>query len=85
MTAGVATSPEISTVVADVGPRLKRVRTQRDVTLTELAAATGISKSTLSRLESGGATPTVPLLARLAAALNADLDITFRPHTPVAA
>ena len=29
-------------------PRLRRMRTQRDVTLTELAAATGISKSTLS-------------------------------------
>jgi transcriptional regulator with XRE-family HTH domain len=29
----------------------------------------------LSRLESGGATPTEPLLARLATALKADLDI----------
>ncbi len=26
------------------------------------------------------ATPTVPLLARLAAALDAELDIAFRPH-----
>jgi hypothetical protein len=39
----------------------------------------------LSLLEFGGATPTVPLLAMLAAALNADLVITFRPHTHVAA
>ena len=28
---------------------------------------------------------TVPLLAQIAAALNADLDITFRPHRSVAA
>jgi len=34
----------------------------------------------LHRLESGGATPTVPLLARWAAALDAELDITLRPH-----
>jgi transcriptional regulator with XRE-family HTH domain len=39
----------------------------------------------LSRLESGGATPTVPLLARIAAALNADLDIAFLPRRSVAA
>ena len=38
---GMATSPEIDAVLAEVGPRLKRARTQRGVTLTELAAATG--------------------------------------------
>jgi transcriptional regulator with XRE-family HTH domain len=40
---------------------------------------------TLSRLESGGATPTVPLLTRLVAALDAELDITFKPHRDAAA
>ena len=49
------TSPAIATALAEVGPRLKRVRARRGVTLTELAAATGISKSTLSRLETGPA------------------------------
>jgi transcriptional regulator with XRE-family HTH domain len=39
----------------------------------------------LSRLESGGATPTVPLLARPATALKADLDIAFRLHTSLTA
>jgi transcriptional regulator with XRE-family HTH domain len=57
---GVASS--IGDVLAEVGPRLKRVRMQRDVTLTELAAATGISKSTLSRLESGQRKPSLELL-----------------------
>ena len=46
-------SPALTTVLAEVGPRLKRLRTSRGVTLTRLAAETGISKSTLSRLESG--------------------------------
>ncbi|MDF2709815.1 MAG: putative transcriptional regulator, family, partial [Nonomuraea muscovyensis] len=40
----------ISATLAQVGARLRRVRTQRGVTLAALAEATGISKSTLSRL-----------------------------------
>src|SRR6187401_916711 len=46
-TLAMATSPEIQSVLAEVGGRLRQVRTQKGVTLTELAAATGISKSTL--------------------------------------
>jgi transcriptional regulator with XRE-family HTH domain len=61
-------------VLAEVGPRLKRVRTQRDVTLTELAAATGISKSTLSRLESGQRKPSLELLLPIAQAHRIPLD-----------
>ena len=62
------TSPAITTVLAEVGPRLKRVRVQRGVTLVELAAATGISKSTLSRLETGQRKPSLELLLPLAQA-----------------
>lgn len=57
-----ATSWEIGAVLAEIGPRLKWARTQRDMTLTEFAAATGISKSTLSRLESGQRKPSLELL-----------------------
>jgi transcriptional regulator with XRE-family HTH domain len=67
-------SPAISTVLADVGPRLKRVRTRRGVTLTELAAATGISKNTLSRLETGRRKPSLELLLPIAQAHQVPLD-----------
>lgn len=70
----VETSPAINDVLAEVGPRLKRARTQRDVTLTELAAATGISKSTLSRLESGQRKPSLELLLPIAQAHHIPLD-----------
>jgi transcriptional regulator with XRE-family HTH domain len=60
-------------------------RVELGLTQTELADRAGMTQPQLSRLESGGATPTVPLLARLAAALNADLDIAFRPHNRAAA
>jgi transcriptional regulator with XRE-family HTH domain len=66
--------PAINAVLAEVGPRLKRVRTQRGVTLTELAAATGISKSTLSRLEAGQRKPSLELLLPIAQAHQVPLD-----------
>ncbi len=67
-------APAISQALADVGPRLKRVRTQRGVTLGELSAATGISKSTLSRLESGQRKPSLELLLPIAQAHQVPLD-----------
>jgi transcriptional regulator with XRE-family HTH domain len=57
-----------------VGPRLRRLREQRGLTLTALAADTGISVSTLSRLESGGRRPTLELLLPLARAHGVTLD-----------
>ncbi|GIH02722.1 hypothetical protein Rhe02_07890 [Rhizocola hellebori] len=60
-------------------------RVELGLTQAELAERAGMTQPQLSRLESGGATPTVPLLARLATALNADLDIAFRPHASFAA
>ena len=65
---------EIEAALAEVGPRLRRARAQRQVTLTGLAAATGISKSTLSRLESGQRKPSLELLLPIAHAHQIPLD-----------
>jgi DNA-binding XRE family transcriptional regulator len=48
----------IAAALDQVGPRLKRLRAQRRMTLIGLAKATGISKSTLSRQETGQRRPT---------------------------
>jgi transcriptional regulator with XRE-family HTH domain len=64
----------IAAALAEVGPRLKRLRTQRGVTLTGLAEATGISKSTLSRLETGQRRPSLELLLPIAQAHRVPLD-----------
>ncbi len=61
-------------VLAEVGPRLRRIRERRGLTLTALAAKTGISKSTLSRLESGQRKPSLELLLPLAEAHHLPLD-----------
>lgn len=57
-----------------VGPRLKHLRLHRDVTLTALAAATGISASTLSRLEAGLRRPTLEQLLPLARYYGVTID-----------
>ena len=61
-------------VLKDVGPRLRALRSEREATLAEIAADTGISVSTLSRLESGGRRPTLELLLPLARAYGVALD-----------
>lgn len=57
-----------------VGPRLKQLRQRRDLTLTDLATETGISTSTLSRLEAGLRRPTLEQLLPLARAHGVTLD-----------
>jgi transcriptional regulator with XRE-family HTH domain len=57
-----------------VGPRLKQLRQRRDITLNDLAEETGISTSTLSRLEAGLRRPTLEQLLPLARLYGATLD-----------
>lgn len=60
--------------LSGVGPRLRALRLQREVTLAQLSEETGISVSTLSRLESGGRKPTLELLLPLARSHRVTLD-----------
>ena len=65
---------DIAAVLDQVGARLKRLRTQRRMTLSGVAKATGISKSTMSRLETGQRRPTLELLLALSHAYRVPLD-----------
>lgn len=64
----------VAAALGQVGPRLHRLRKQRGITLTSLATATGISKSTLSRLETGQRRPSLEVLLPLALAYRVPLD-----------
>lgn len=57
-----------------VGPRLKHLRLRREIILSDLAEETGISTSTLSRLEAGLRRPTLEQLLPLARAYGVTLD-----------
>ena len=65
---------DLSAALTAVGPRLRDLRRQRDTTLSALAETTGISVSTLSRLESGQRRPTLELLLPLARAYGVQID-----------
>jgi transcriptional regulator with XRE-family HTH domain len=65
---------ELDRTLDAVGPRLKRLRLRRDITLADLAEETGISASTLSRLEAGLRRPTLEQLLPLARAYGVTLD-----------
>ncbi|MEV4140277.1 XRE family transcriptional regulator [Dactylosporangium sp. NPDC049742] len=61
-------------VLAGVGPRLRALRRSRNATLAGLAAETGLTASTLSRLETGKLRPTLEQLLPLARAHGVPLD-----------
>ncbi|WP_069166991.1 helix-turn-helix domain-containing protein [Nocardia altamirensis] len=66
--------PGTEDVLDAVGPRLRALRRDRGITLADLAATTGVSESTLSRLESGQRRATLELLLPLARTYDVPLD-----------
>jgi transcriptional regulator with XRE-family HTH domain len=64
----------IDDVLTAVGPRLRALRKHRGITLADLSTTTGISESTLSRLESGQRKATLELLLPLADTYEVPLD-----------
>jgi transcriptional regulator with XRE-family HTH domain len=77
MLAGMASPDDdapLDDVLEAVGPRLRALRADRGLTLASVSETTGISVSTLSRLESGGRRPTLELLLPLARAYRVALD-----------
>jgi transcriptional regulator with XRE-family HTH domain len=65
---------ELMELLDGIGPRLRALRRDRALTLETLAEETGISVSTLSRLESGRRRPTLDLLIPLTRAHRVALD-----------
>lgn len=65
---------DLQQILDAIGPRLRTLRRDRGLTLEALAAATGLSVSTLSRLESGKRRPTLDLLIPLAREHRVALD-----------
>ncbi|THG32117.1 helix-turn-helix transcriptional regulator [Glaciibacter flavus] len=62
------------TTLDKVAGRLRALRQWRELTLADLSEQTGISVSTLSRLESGARKPALDLLMRLAGVYRVSLD-----------
>jgi transcriptional regulator with XRE-family HTH domain len=65
---------DLASALDAIGPRLRSLRQRQDRTLEQVADTTGISISTLSRLESGQRRPTLELLLPLARTYRVPID-----------
>ena len=64
-----------------IGPRLRHIRQEKGFTIETLAAAAGLSKGFLSRLERGAKRPSVETVLRLSAALEVPVGLLFGEQT----
>jgi len=62
-----------------LGQHLQRLRQEQGLSLSQLAAAAGIAKSNLSRLEQGNGNPTLDTIWRLAVQLNVPFGTLVAP------
>jgi transcriptional regulator with XRE-family HTH domain len=65
---------DVADTPAAMGPRLRAAREHRGATLAGVSRATGISPSTLSRIETGRRRPTLEVVLRLAQEYGVSLD-----------
>jgi ribosome-binding protein aMBF1 (putative translation factor) len=67
-----------------LGGSVRGLREQRGWTQSQLAAAAGMTQSAVARFEAGGTIPSLPVLDRLAHALDAELTVSVTPRSDVA-
>jgi len=68
----------------ELGRTVRQIREQRGWSQAELAKAAHMTQSAVARFEAGGTVPTLPVLDRLAQALDAELIVQVSPRTPAA-
>ena len=68
----------------DLGVRLKKLRTKRGLSQSELAKPVGVTPSTISQVESGLIHPSLPALIKMAEVLGVEMSSFFQEstHTP---
>ena len=67
-----------STGKTDLGSRIKSMRTQANLSQTDLAKRVGVTPSSISQIESGLIYPSLPALFRMAEVLSVDMGALFQ-------
>ncbi|GAB2865691.1 hypothetical protein GCM10022221_77520 [Actinocorallia aurea] len=76
---GAGAAYEAARLRFELGSAVRRRREELGLTQTVLAERAGLKQSAVARFEAGGTMPTVPMLERLAEALEVHLSIQFQP------
>jgi ribosome-binding protein aMBF1 (putative translation factor) len=64
----------------ELGGFVRARREQHGISQSQLARLAGMTQSAVARFEAGGTIPSLPILDRLAAALDADLVVRLEPR-----
>ena len=76
---GAAEAYAAARLAFELGRSVRELREQRGWSQTQLAQAAGMTQSAVARFEAGGTVPTLPVLERLAQALDVELAVRFTP------
>jgi ribosome-binding protein aMBF1 (putative translation factor) len=75
---------EAARLAFELGAAVRELRLAWGWSQAELASAAGMTQSAVARFEAGGTVPTLPVLGRIARALDADLTVRVAPRPHVA-
>jgi transcriptional regulator with XRE-family HTH domain len=68
--------------MSELGPRVRGMRRQKGWTLDSASTATGLARSTISKIENSQMSPTYDALIKLAQGFAVDISELFEPHAP---
>ena len=81
---GAAEEYNATRLAYELGVAVRDLRERHGWSQTQLANAAGMTQSAVARFEAGGTVPTLPVLERLAHALDVDLAVQFKSRPSAA-
>ncbi|MER7211370.1 helix-turn-helix transcriptional regulator [Streptosporangium sp. NPDC000239] len=75
---------EAARLAYELGKVVRAMREERGWSQDDLARAARMTRTAVARFEAGVSIPTLPILDRLARALDAELEIRLAPRAPAA-
>ncbi len=78
---GAAEAYEAVRLAFELGKAVREMREARGWTQSRLAEAAEMTQPAIARFEAGGTVPTIPVLERLAIALDAELVVALNPKS----
>jgi HTH-type transcriptional regulator / antitoxin HipB len=76
---GAGAAYEAARLRFELGEAVRQRREELGLTQAELAERAGLKQPAVARFEAGGTMPTIPMLERLAEALEVRLNVQFQP------